>query len=215
MNRTLKDNPSERYQKSLLEGKRNVCSSIVKDYLAENHSVNNLYEKVLKMALYEVGRLWEQNKISVASEHLATAITEGVLNELYPEIIPEKYNGKKVVLACVDKEEHQVGIKMVADVFEMNEWESFFLGTGFPTIELIKFIDKVKPNIIAISLSIYFNFGNLKKMLAELKSRYPKLPIIVGGQALLRASTDALDEFQGVTYLADLKQLQNYIINFK
>lgn len=90
MNTLIKHEPSIRYQKYLLEGKRHECSSIVKDYLAENHSFKELYEKVLTVALYEVGRLWEQNQITVAAEHLATAITEGILNELYPKIIPEK-----------------------------------------------------------------------------------------------------------------------------
>jgi len=215
MNTLIKTEPSESYLQYLLEGNRRECSSIVKEYLADKHSFNELYEKVLKVALYEVGRLWEQNKITVAAEHMATAITEGILNELYPEIIPKKYNGKKVVLACVDKEEHQVGIKMVADVFELNEWESFYLGTGFPTSELIKFVAEVKPHVIAISLSVYFNFGNLKRMLADLNSIYPKLPIIVGGQALLHISTNPLDEFPQVSYLTDLKQLVDYIVKFK
>lgn len=205
---------SERYLKSLLEGRRSECSSIVKDYLAEKHSFNELYENVLKIALYEVGRLWEYNKITVAAEHLATAITEGILNELYPYIIPNKYNGKKVVLTCVDKEEHQVGIKMVADVFELNKWESFLLGRGFPTVELIKFIDKIKPDVLAISLSVYFNFGNLKRMLIDINSIYPMLPIIVGGQALLHFSTSFLDEFPTVTYLTDLQQLEDFILKF-
>lgn len=50
----------------------------------------------MKPALYELGRLWEQNKISVATEHLATAITEEILNGFYTDIIPDKYNGKAV-----------------------------------------------------------------------------------------------------------------------
>jgi methanogenic corrinoid protein MtbC1 len=208
-------NQSQNYLQSILIGNRQQCQNVVNDFLSENHSVNELYEGVIKPALYEVGRLWEQNKITVATEHMATAITEGILNSLYTSIIPAEYTEKKVVLACVENEEHQVGIKMVADVFEMNKWESYFLGTGFPTVELIRYIDKIKPDLIALSLSIYFNFGNLKHMLGKLKNNFPHIPILVGGQALLHVSENLINNFTNVTYIANLNDLEQFILNFK
>lgn len=204
---------AQKYLNGLLVGNRRECSSIVNDFLHAQGTFHDLYEKVIKVALYEVGRLWETNKISVADEHLATAITEGIMNELYPQIIPEKYNSKKVVLACVDKEEHQVGIKMVADVFEMNGWESFFLGTGFPTTELIKYIEKVNPQLIAISLSVYFNFKNFRNMVTAMRERFPDLPILAGGQAFNHISAATFHDVDGIRYISALADLENYVIN--
>lgn len=54
----------------LIEGNRPKCSAYTRDYLARKNSVMDLYEHVFKPALYEVGRLWETNQISVATEHL-------------------------------------------------------------------------------------------------------------------------------------------------
>jgi len=203
------------YLNALLDGERKEASRICLDFIKTGNSFKELYEHIMKPALYEVGKLWEQNKISVASEHLATAITEGIMNLFYTDIIPDKYNGKKVVLACVEQEEHQVGVKMVADVFEMNQWESFFLGTGFPTSELIKFINEVQPDIIAISLSVYFNFTRLKQMLKQLKNEFPQTKIIVGGQALSHLSDNDFAEWNDVTYITDLNQLETFIKNLK
>ena len=203
------------YLNALLEGNRKEANKTCVDFIKKGNSVQELYEQVMKPALYEVGKLWEQNKISVASEHLATAITEGIMNSFYTEIMPDKYNKKKVVLACVEKEEHQVGVKMVADVFEMNQWESFFLGTGFPTSELIKFINEVQPDIIAISLSVYFNFTRLKQMLNQLKNEFPQTKIIVGGQALSHLSDNDFAEWNNVTYITDLNQLDTFIKTLK
>lgn len=160
---TTPDQIVQCYLDNLLEGNRLACSAISRQFLVENSSIKDLYEDVFKVSLYQVGRLWETNKISVATEHLCTAITEGILNELFEQIISTKRYNKKVVVACVDKEQHQVGIKMVADIFEMNGWESFFLGTGIPVSELVKFIDEVKPDVVAISLTVYFNYPNLLK----------------------------------------------------
>jgi methanogenic corrinoid protein MtbC1 len=199
------------FLENLLKGNRANCSTIVKQYLALNPSIIDLYEQILKVSLYNVGLLWETNKITVATEHLATAITEGILNELFEQIISNKRLNKKVMVTCVEKEQHQVGIKMVADVFEMNGWESFFLGTGVPSNELIKFIHQVKPDLLAISLSVYFNFTNLLKLLNIIKKEFPTLQIIVGGQAFNRMSNSKIEEMENVVLLSDLYLLEKFI----
>ena len=205
------ENFANNFLQNLLKGNRTNCSAIAHQYLEKNDSLKDLYEEVFKVALYEVGRLWETNQITVATEHLATAITEGILNELFELIIPKKKYNKKVVAACVEKEQHQVGIKMVADVFEMKGWESFFLGTGIPTSELMKFIREIQPDILAISLSVYFNFANLLKMLELLRNEFPDLQIIIGGQAFSRVSDEALLRLGNVVLLSDLYLLEKYI----
>lgn len=199
------------YLEDLLKGNRKQCSTLVKDFLSQNPSITDVYENVLKVALYNVGLLWEKNKISVATEHMATAITEGILNELFEQIIPEKKYQKKVIVACVENENHQVGIKMVADVFEMQGWGSYFLGAGIPTTELLKYIKEINPDIIAISLSVYFNYGNLVSMINILKKEFPNLSIIVGGQALIHVKDQFKTMFPDVIYISDLYLLETFI----
>ena len=202
---------SAKYLENLLKGNRRNCSAIAKQYLAQNPSFLQLYEEVFKVALYEVGRLWETNQISVASEHIATAITEGILNEYFEQIISKNRLNRKVVVTCVEDEKHQVGVKMVADTFEMNGWESFFLGTGIPIVELIRYIHEVKPDLLAISLSIYFNFANLIKMLNKLREEFPDLQIIIGGQAFKHLSAEMISKVGNVVILTDLYLLEKFI----
>lgn len=202
---------AERYLNYLLEGNRSKCSALVHQYLNENNSIYDLYETVMKVALYEVGVLWEKNKISVAAEHLATAVTEGILNELFEQIISTKRLNKKVVLTCVDNEQHQVGIKMVADVFEMHGWESFFLGTGIPYHELKNYLLEVKPDVLAISLSIYFNYTNLLKTLALVIADFPDLMIVVGGQAFKHLEVSKIEDLEQVVYFPDLYILEQFV----
>lgn len=211
MDATIKSQISNSFLEHLLQGDRRKCSVLVQQYLSHNPSIMDMYEEILKDSLYKVGVLWETNKISVATEHLATAIAEGILNEYFAQIISKNRCNKKVVLTCVENEEHQVGIKMVADVFEMHGWESFFLGTGIPTNELIPFIHEVKPDILAISLSIYFNYSNLIKMLNILQSEFPKLKIIIGGQAFSKLSNTSLVGLDNVVLLPDLYMLELFI----
>ena len=207
---------SNDFLKNLLSGNRQKCTAITNEFLTKNPSIKDLYEGIFKEALYEVGRLWETNKITVASEHLATAITEGILNELYQKLtIAEQKETSKVVLTCVENEMHQVGIKMVTDIFEMNGWDTYFLGTGIPVNELVTYIQVINPHVLAISLSIYFNFQNLIKMLNTLKEEFPELTIVLGGQAFKQILEDNSLKMNGVFILPNLYELETFIQNFK
>jgi len=205
------DSITDDFLQNLLKGNRANCSAIARQYLAKNPSIKDLYEEVFKVSLYEIGRLWETNQITVATEHMATAIVEGILNELFEQIISGKSGTKKVVVACVENEQHQVGVKMVADVFEMKGWESFYLGTGIPTGELVRFIRETEPDLVAISLSVYFNFANLLKMLEIIRGEFPELQIVLGGQAFIHMPEEALTRLGKVNILTDLYLLEKYI----
>ncbi len=204
-------NFSEVFLENLLQGNRKNCSEIAKQYLEQNHSYPELYEDVIRVSLYEVGRLWEINKISVATEHLATAISEGILNELFNQIISNKRINRKVVVTCVENEMHQVGAKMVADTFEMQGWDSYFLGTGIPAEELTRYIHEIKPDLIAISLSIYLNFTNFLKLLKNFHDEFPDLQIIAGGQAFRHITPEITARLGNILLFPDLYLLEKYI----
>lgn len=199
------------YLSHVIQGDKKECLAIARQFLEGGRSMTELYEEVLKQALYEVGRLWESNKISVATEHMSTAITESILNELYYDFNFYVSENKKVVLACAENELHQVGIKMVADIFEKHGWDTFFLGTGIPVTELIGFIHEKKPDILAISLSIYFNYRGLNDMLNKIISEFPNLEILLGGQAFSRMSAELESNFPETKIINSLYDLNQYL----
>ena len=169
-----------------------------------------LYKQVFTVALCEVGRLWETNRISVATEHITTAITEGILNGYFEQIISKKRLNRKVEVACVENKQHQVGGKMVADTFEMNGWDSFFLGPGIPLAELIRTFHE-EPYLITISLTVYFNFANFIKMINKFREEFPDLQIIIGGQAIKHVSVEKFSHFESVLLLTDLYLIEKFI----
>lgn len=196
---------------ALIQGDRKNGSEIINSYLNKKISIKELYENLIKLSLYRVGELWEHNQISVATEHLATAVTESLLNNLFEQIVSNERVGKTAVVGCVENEFHQVGIKMVADLFEMNGWDTHFLGANIPTHELIRFTKETNPDIIALSLSIYFHLPILEKMITEFRSQFPKIPIIIGGQAFVHGGDNITSKFNNVMLLKDLNQIETYI----
>ncbi|MBB5020794.1 cobalamin B12-binding domain-containing protein [Desulfurispira natronophila] len=203
------------YLQALLCGHGNRCQELVNTLLSSNLSVHDLYVHLFQRSLYEVGSLWESNKISVSVEHLATALTERLMSLVYPRIFSAPHNGKKAVVSCVANELHQIGGRMVADVFELNGWDGYFLGANTPIPDMCSMLELKQPQVLALSLSIYFNMEHLYQALGEVQQKYPHLPVIVGGQAFRWGGTDIENHFSNVTYMATLQQLEHYIQNYQ
>jgi methanogenic corrinoid protein MtbC1 len=128
--------------------------------------------------------MWENNLISVATEHLASAIVQTILNSQYHKVVHQKaQTNRRVVLACVENELHQIGITMASDIFELHAWNTYFLGVNVPTDELIEFIQTVKPNVLALTMSLEFHTPSLIQMLTQIRMNFPDLVIVLGGQA--------------------------------
>ena len=199
------------YLTALVNGKRKTCHDIVVELLGLDVDMKDLYVHLFQRALYQVGELWENNKISVATEHIATAITEGLLTLVYPKIFEADHSGKKAVIACVPNEFHQIGAKMVADTFELNGWDGHFVGANTPSIELIKLIQDNDPDVIALSLSIYFNLPGFEKMVTDIRKTFPETPIWAGGQAFRWGGLDVLNKFPNTLFVDSLHTLEQKI----
>jgi methanogenic corrinoid protein MtbC1 len=213
MNQVATHQIHQAFLEGLISGDRRYCSGYAHKYLAQGHSIEDLYESIFKASLYEIGKLWEHNRISVATEHLASAIVEAILNEFYHEIASEKNRQKSVVLSCIENEQHQIGIKMISDVFEMHGWNSYLLGANTPARELVNYTKLIKPDLVAISLSLYFHMPNLVSTLRRMRKEFPKIPVLVGGQAFRHVGMEALEEFSPIHFHPDLKSTEAFIQN--
>ncbi len=206
--------PYKSFLDNLLIGNHKNCSAIAFDYLKQGNSIKMLYEDIFRNSLYRIGELWEHNKISVATEHLSSAIVESIINELYEKIASYNSVDKKVITCCVENEYHQIGIKMVNDIFEMRKWNTHFLGANMPTKDIIDFISIIKPDVLAISISLYFNLPSLISMIYEIREHYKSLPIIIGGQAFLHGGLEVFSEDSNIAYLSNTQEVDKYINQF-
>lgn len=207
----LDNKTQQNFLDGLLSGNRVVCSNIVNELIENNISIINIYEKVIKKALYDIGELWEYNKISVATEHLSSAICSAILNEHYFFIVSKQKRDRKVLMACVEKEHHEIGVKMISDIFEMNGWKSYFLGAKTPTADLISLAKTISPDIIAVSLSIYFHLPELEKLIRLFRQEFSEIPILVGGQAFRHGGQDVLLKYENIIYQPDLNSTELFI----
>jgi methanogenic corrinoid protein MtbC1 len=200
------------YFASLLAGDHRLCHTVVAGLLTAGVKIRELYVGLFQRSLYEVGEMWEHRRISVAVEHMASAITESLLTLVYPAIFSAEHSGKSVVISCVANEYHQIGSKMVADFFELNGWHGYFLGASTPEDDLLRMIDDKQPQLIGLSLSLSSNLPTLIETTEAITGRWPESQILVGGQAFRNGGSEMLSPFANVRYVASLGDLESVLV---
>ncbi len=200
-----------RFTAYLLAGDRQGCHNLMQELLADGISVLSLYQDIFQQSLYRVGELWEQNRISVAREHIATAIVESLLAQTYPLICNAGNTGKKVIVACTPGELHQLGARMVADTLEMYGWDSHFLGANTPPSGLLQHLQEEKPQLLCLSLSTHMGFGSLLNLIRQVRIDFSQLPIAFGGQAFYRGGAEQLEQIPLVRHVPSLGRLEELI----
>ncbi|AQQ70682.1 methyltransferase cognate corrinoid protein, Methanosarcina family [Limihaloglobus sulfuriphilus] len=171
------------YLSDLISGNKKGCTEIVERLIEHETPVYELYTGLFQRSMYEVGQLWQNNQISVAVEHMATAVTEGLLNLVYPIIFSADHIDRSAIVCCTPNEYHQLGAKMAADIFELNGWDSYFLGANTPTHDLLCMIEEKKPDLLGLSVSLYFSIPYLIETIEVVSASFPNQEIVVGGQA--------------------------------
>jgi methanogenic corrinoid protein MtbC1 len=196
----------QEYLKEILAGKRKTALEIIMDAYRGGYPIPGIYMDVFQEALYEVGRLWETNQITVADEHMGTAITQYVMSNLYQHLeIADEQRGK-VVMTGVQGELHQVGANMVADVLEADGWDVTFLGTNVPAEGVIQSIRQHGPDLFGISSTMFFNIPKVIQLVETVHKEFgDSVRIMLGGGAF-RALQKLPGELEGCIVALNLRE---------
>ena len=136
--------------------------------------------RVIRASQKEIGRLWQRNEISIAQEHMATAISQLALSELFRHEPPPRPNGRKVIVACVDGELHDFPARLVADELDVAGFDVRFLGASVPLDALLSFIAREDPDLLVITATMAVHADNLRTAVTRIRTIAPGLPIAVG-----------------------------------
>jgi methanogenic corrinoid protein MtbC1 len=156
------------------------------DAIDSGSRIKNIYLQVFQPVQREIGRLWHLNMVSVAQEHYVSAATQLIMSQLYAHIFSTEKIGRRIVAACVSRELHEIGIRMVADFFELSGWDSYYLGANLPAESMVQAVKNHQADILALSCTIPVHQKELANTIARVRSeKFEKeVKIIVGGYSL-------------------------------
>lgn len=172
---------AHKYLEALLAADRKEASNIIGQAIQNGISIKDIYLEVFQKTQREIGRLWQLNRISVAQEHFCSAATQMIMAQLYPMLFKGELKQKHVIVACVGGELHELGARMVADIFELEGWDSYFIGANTPLRDLLKTISEKKVDLVALSVTMTYNLPELKEYVQEIHKNLSNVKIMVGG----------------------------------
>lgn len=152
--------------------------------------VVTLYTELLERALNDMRCSGDENTC-IWREHVRSSIVRAVIECSYAHVARERDSrygglcGKKVIVACPTEELHEIGARMVADFFTLAGYESVFIGANTPMGVILSAVTQVQPDIVALSVTNYYNLFAAKKAVGSIRAQGPGgLRIAVGGGAL-------------------------------
>ena len=174
--------------------------------------IKELYRQLFQRSMYQVGELWENNRITVANEHLATSITESLLNLSYPSVFATERIGKIALISCSANEFHQ-NRRQDGGRYPGTQWVGQpFLGSKHTRrMTWAQYIQDTKPDLVGLSLSILSNMDHLKRAIEVVKTDFPNLDLLIGGQAFRWGGIDAIKRYAGAEYIPSLEDLEKTI----
>lgn len=184
-----------RYLETILSGNRREAQALITELTDSGRGYVDLVADVIQPAMVELGRLWQGNTISVAQEHLATAITQNILAHclMYSETASPMLSS--AVFACVEGNRHNLGLLIIADVFELEGWATHFLGADTPLDSLMAYIRQEDPDLVGLSISLPQHVLQVKRIVEEIRAEgHDSRPVIlVGGHFADKLSPLLLD----------------------
>lgn len=175
-------------ESALLAGDQRAALALMNTCLDAGRRLVDFEMHVVQPAMYRIGERWQANQVSVAQEHLATAIvqslmTVGLLRAPLP--VPVE---RRVLLACVESNQHALGLRMVADAFMLAGWDVQYLGANVPLAALVRQVLDWQPQLIGLSVAFPHQLPAARALIAQLDAQLgaARPAVLIGGLALNR-----------------------------
>jgi methanogenic corrinoid protein MtbC1 len=170
----------------LLAGEQAGGRDVIDRILLEGTPVREIYTGIFQPVLKETGRLWQENRATIAQEHYVTGVVRQIMDQQHDRIITMGRKARKkktVVAACVGEELHEIGIRMVADFFEMDGWNLYYIGANTPAGSILNTVKEQKADVVALSITMPSRLPELRYLVRSLRADKDTVhvKIIVGG----------------------------------
>jgi MerR family transcriptional regulator, light-induced transcriptional regulator len=162
-------------------------------------------EDVVAPLFRRIGDDWHSGRLSVAHEHLATAVAGSLVARLTTTVVGAP-GAPLVVVATPSGEHHAIGALLVAAVASVEGWRVAYLGPNVPTPDIVGAAAEAGARAVALSV-VYGNAGGVAAEVAAVRAGLPAgVDLLVGG-----GGSEPSQEIEGVTHLEDMASLRSYL----
>lgn len=170
------------FLQSLEAADDNAARSLAASVIAESEGgVAAVLDELIPQAMHRVGQLWESGEWTIAQEHAATEVCEGIVETVALESAGTHPNGPTVLVVCAEGEWHSLASRTVGVALQLHGWQPRLLGPSVSSSQLAASIFDSGPEFVAMTCSMVANLPGALRMIAA--ARETRTPILVGGIA--------------------------------
>ena len=148
--------------------------------------VPGFLDQVVGPSLQGIGQGWSEGTVSIAHEHLATAVFRRVLGWVL-RVFEVSDSGLRLVVGTPPRQAHELGAMLAAAAAAAEGWDVTYLGADLPVAEILASARQV--NAKGVALSIVYPaidpalIGDLEQLRSGLDSR---AALLLGGAAAVQ-----------------------------
>jgi MerR family transcriptional regulator, light-induced transcriptional regulator len=172
------------FRGALLSGDYAACISIAQTAVKSREDLASFYLQVMQPGMYEIGRMWEKGDVSVAEEHLASAVVSRVMASLYTGVASSEKTKGICIVTAAPNEYHEIGARMVADLLEQDGWDVHYLGSNAEPASVVSFVREKRPLFVALSSALPFTLEGTGRIIYMLRNdpETSEVKVMTGGQ---------------------------------
>lgn len=153
-------------------------------------TIADLYDRVLTPLLVNTGAAWQAGATAIWQEHFISATVRTIIEALYLDVIAAASTvtsrESHVLLANPPREQHDLGLRMLSDRFELAGYTVTFLGANTPLDEIAAAARATNADLVVLSISTLYERVELREVMDALRKKIPGRRIRVGGAAFAR-----------------------------
>jgi len=133
----------------------------------------------------EIGRMWHTGEVSVAEEHFASDTAQMVIAQLQSRATMAPSNGRTMLAASVAGNRHDLGTRILANLFEAEGWRVVCLGGDMPGSDLAQAVIDFEANLMLLSATLHTQLRAVQKTIHLVRQRADErhVRILAGGLA--------------------------------
>lgn len=178
----LPSEPDEKLElkREIISGNPETSAKLAEQALEKSEPLD-IVERDIIPALNKVGKGFARKEIFLPQVIASAVAAKSALKVLEKAMKGDKIKRKKIVIATVAGDIHDIGKNLVGSVLQAHGYEVIDLGKSVPNEKIITAIEKNSPDGVGLSALMTTTMPSMQGVVMAIKAKWPRIPIVIGG----------------------------------
>ena len=194
---------------ALVDGGVEQVSSLLINLVLRGQSIAGIADYVLCPAMRKIGDYWQQGKLSVAEEHVASRAVMAALERLRSlsgaPLMPEKL----AICCSAENDFHEFPIQIANLILENKGWKVVNLGASTPFYALNEAVERFRPRLVCVASTVLVDLDRAAREFNDFRrtARRLNVSIVLGGAGF---SGKVGQRFESDLYAGRFEELESF-----